>query len=284
MLPGFRYHVVTISAIFFALGIGVLIGSSFVKSTIVEGQTTRLDRLSEQFKNEISQLRDQNQRYGDLADVFPGFLRARLGGLRIALIQTGDYPDTVRRIRETLEKSGSVIASVTIIDPGFPAKIDRQLPQLAQRLRPIHPAPITDKGAVIRVLATAIAKGAADGVINVFADSGLVQRDGDYLQPVDGVVVVGGASDEFRGRAETVDLPLLSEVKLTGVHVVFAEPATAVVSYISALRSADIATVDNADSDIGVIAVAIAILSPAGDYGTKPTARSGPFPPPPSAP
>ena len=59
-----------------------------------------------------------------------------------------------------------------------------------------------------------------------------------------------------------------------------AEPRTAEVSYVESLRAAEIPTVDNAETDIGRVAIVLALLGPAGDYGTKQTARSGTLPVP----
>ena len=39
MSPEFRYHVASLAAVFFALGIGILIGTTFVGTRIVDRQT-----------------------------------------------------------------------------------------------------------------------------------------------------------------------------------------------------------------------------------------------------
>src|SRR5438874_6213158 len=95
MAPGFRYHVVTIAAIFLALGVGIVIGSSFVQSPIVDRLTRQLGSLNEQFKRDVVPLQESNRQYASFVDaITPLMLAGKLAGVRVALIQTGDYPET----------------------------------------------------------------------------------------------------------------------------------------------------------------------------------------------
>src|SRR5437867_402468 len=120
---GFRYHITTLASIFLALGLGVIIGSSFVQSKIVDRQTKLLSDLRTQFETKVVPVQDRNRNYGAFVRELPRVLRGTaLFGSRVALIQTGDYPDTVRAIRETLEESGLLVTSVTTIDRTFPAR------------------------------------------------------------------------------------------------------------------------------------------------------------------
>lgn len=281
MYPSYRYHVTTIAAIFIALGVGIVIGSSFVQSAIVQRQTRRLDELKTQFTQEIAPLREANLHYAQFVERISNVvLDAKLSGMRVALVQTGDYPDTVQRIRETLEQAGATISSVTVIDRLFPARSQTEASDLQSKLRPTHPDLPADASAPLAVLAWALSRGSGDADIAVLEDARLLTHDGSYSLPADRVILVGGATQDYESRADAVDVPLISRLRDAGMKVVFAEPSSAGISYIPAVHNGEVSTVDNADTDIGRLAVALALIAPAGDYGTKNTARNGLVPVP----
>jgi hypothetical protein len=280
LVPGFRYHVATIAAIFLALGVGIIIGSSFVQSAIVDRHTRQLAALREQFATEIGPLRAQNeQKSNAIAAMMPLLLKDRLSGARIALVQTGDYPDTVRKVREALEMAGATVSSVTVIDRSFPTRAEVNLSKLLPNLQATHPDLPGDATALVRVFAQALARGAPDSDLAVLSDAHLIDTEGDYSLPSDFVVLVGGATLENESRAESFDSVLVNQLKGFAVSVVAAEPENAAISYVPVLRGLDITTVDNADTDIGRIALALSLRGERGNYGVKQTARSGMIPP-----
>jgi hypothetical protein len=279
MVPAFRYHLVTMIGIFLALGVGIAIGSSFVQGPLVEQQTRRLDDLRNQYNNQVLVAQESLRSYNDfIAALSPRLIQGRLTGLRVAIVQTGDYPDTVRKTRDALEQAGAKVNSETVLERTFPtrAKVvqDNILPKLVTFPEPLIPG----EGALLKVLAYALCKGGPD-YIAALTDARLIRRDGDYSIPNDWVVVVGGASDDTESRADTVDIPLIEQLKSYGARVLGAESRQAAVSYVVALRSAEISTVDNADTDIGRLAVVLAMKADRGNYGVKPTAESGILPP-----
>ncbi len=271
MAPGFRYHVTTIVAIFMALALGIVIGNSYVQTPIVEKTKEQVAGLQSQFKNEILTMKEQAR----LSERFEEGVRSNivLNGFRVALIQTGDYPDTTRKVRDALEQAGATVVSETVIVPAYPARLEVARSTLMPKLRSAHPELGTDKSEVIRVIAGAIVKGGPETDIDMLADAGLIRKQGDYSQPVGYAILIGGASDE--SRAETVDKPLAAELKTLTVKVVLAEPETAAISYVLPLRGAEIVTVDNADTNRGRVAVLEGLRAAPGDYGIKPTARGG---------
>lgn len=277
MVPSFRYHLVTVCAIFLALGVGIVIGSSFVQSAIVDRQTRRLDELKAQFSREIVPLREQNQRYAEfLTSLAPALLRSHLADVRVALVQTGDYPDALRKIRDALEKSGATIASVTVIDHAFPRVAPVRLAEIWPRLRSGRHLPV-EANSLLRIIAAAIALGGRESDLAVLEEARLIVREGDYTEGNEYVILVGGASVKHESRASSVDVPLITFLKAQSVTVVAAEPENADVSYLTALQDSGIATVEKADTDIGQMTLVLSLHS--GREDAKKTARSGSLPP-----
>jgi hypothetical protein len=279
MAPGFRYHVITVAAIFLALGVGIIIGSSFVQSQIVDRLTRRLETLGDQFRRDIAPLRESNRAYATFVEsVAPMIVANRLAGIRVALIQTGDYSDTVRHVREALEQAGAEIVSTTVISDEFPVRAPEQLPALTSQIK-THGETPTDSAGILGILAQALGHAGHEPDARALEKAGLIELSGDYSKPVSFAILIGGARTLSGSRVNEVDLPLISSLKLLVATVAAVEPSDAEISYVEALRAADIPTVDNADTDIGRIAVVLALRGPAGDYGVKQTARNGTLPP-----
>jgi hypothetical protein len=284
MAPGFRYHVATIAAIFLALGVGIIVGSSFVQSAIVDRMTHRLEEMREQFATEVVVARDKNKRYADFVSALkPILVDGKLTGKRVALVQTGDHPETVRKVREALEQAGATVTSETVIDRGFPTRAKTNLSELLPKLRASHPNLPDDASALIRVLSLAVARGVPEEDLQALEGARLIRRQGDYSQSTDFVVLVGGATLENESRAESLDSPLVEQIKSLGVKVVVTEPEQTPISYIPVLRGSGVTTVDNADTDIGAIALVLALRSQPGSYGVKAFSHDGILPPTPLA-
>lgn len=70
MTQGFRYHVATLAAVFFALGIGIAVGTAFVGSRVVERQTgviTTLERRMETLQGDIKSREDADAVLSDMS-------------------------------------------------------------------------------------------------------------------------------------------------------------------------------------------------------------------------
>jgi len=275
LVPGFRYHVATIAAIFLALGVGIVIGSSFVQSAIVERQTRRLEELNARFSNQVLFEQERNQQYAGFIEALYQRLKERLSNVRVALVQTGDYPDTVQRVREALDHAGATISCVVVIDSSFPTRAETNLTTVLPKLRDSHPNLPAEAGSLLRVLAADLARGGPESDLNALADENLIRWEGDVSRPNDYVILIGGASEEKENRAERLDAPLIAQLRTHGVNIIVAEPKEAALSYIPLLGGGDVTTVDNADTDIGRIALVLAFRAARGDYGVKRTARSG---------
>jgi hypothetical protein len=196
----------------------------------------------------------------------------KLAWMLVAIIHTGVYPVTTRGIRETIESAGATTCTTTL-DRGFVTRAEANLKTLLPLLRAVNADLPLDLTATFSTLARAITNGAPAG-LGPLEEARLLRTDGDFSKPADYVVLVGGASLENESRAETLDAPLLKSLSERAVPIVVAEPKTAAISYLPVLRTADVSTVDNADTDIGRISVVLALQSDRGHFGVKPTASS----------
>jgi hypothetical protein len=278
--PSFRYHVATLTAIFLALGLGIIIGTAFVSSFVVERQTRMLASLRDQFARELEPKRMESDRYARfVASLNPWLIQGKLTGKRVAVVQTGDYPDAARGVKEIVESAGATTSTI-VIDRGFPTRAQTNLSAVLPKLRAMHPELPADASALLTTIGQVLAHGGRTD-LQPMEDARLLRSDGDFSQPSDYVILVGGASLENESRAEALDLPLIKYLRDRGTVVLAAEPLDPAISYVPLLKGADVAIVDNADTDIGRIAIVLAFRAERGHYGVRNSASSIlPSPPP----
>ena len=72
-MVNFRFHIVSLIAVFLAIGLGILMGSAVVKGAIVD----RLDREIDQVRKESDNLRNANRQTNDDLDRANGSSRIR---------------------------------------------------------------------------------------------------------------------------------------------------------------------------------------------------------------
>jgi hypothetical protein len=122
MIVDFKYHIASLVAVFMALGIGVIIGSSVLGESLVQNivaeQELLISRLEEDYdglKAELAITREEikkqkaiisdYQRYAE--DTFAHILKDRLKGKKIALVVNPLSTDAGALIRNGLELAGA---------------------------------------------------------------------------------------------------------------------------------------------------------------------------------
>lgn len=279
MGPGFRYHVATIVAVFMALGIGMVIGSSYLQEALVERLRTQLTQLNERFSNEIQPLREENEiKSRALTTISSMVTRNTLDKSRIAIVVTGDYADTVPQVVDAIKAAGGTVASVTRMSPATSLKLERSLDQILRDLRRWRPTLPDGRDGVFDMLASVLVRGSSPTDIRAMEGTGIVEMQGDYRNAVNAVVLIGGGRDRSDQRWLAMDYPLLDAMAEYGVVIVGAEPKDAVQSYIPIYQEKNLSTVDNIDTEIGRTALVLVLAGERGSYGVKSTASDGILP------
>lgn len=289
MGPGFKYHIVTISAIFFALTIGLVVGSVFVSPQFANRQEHAIGRLQETLNTDIEEKRREIDQYRDcVATLSPLALRGRLGGAVVAVIQTGDYPEDAGRASDAV----AMASPKAIVHLTLTAAMDRSSEEVQGALAGPHeedPAFPPDRDTLIQMLASVVARGdkPATPLLPSLEREGLVRltAEDSYTLPVRYAVIVAGSRNIDSLRTSRVDMPLIRALLKQGISVVACEGQDAQSSDMPAFRvfKDRVSTVDNVDTDIGRCALILSFSGPAGSYGTKPGADHL-LPPAPEAP
>jgi hypothetical protein len=272
----FRYHAISLIAVFLALGIGVLLGVTIGEEGVVSGASQDLEQSLR------GDLRSSRDRVSDLrADLgirdqferqaYPGLVADLLPGFRVGIVAMGDLPgDYGELIRNAVEPAGAEIASISVIEA--PLRLDR----LAKELRRSSFAELDTDRDVLFKFGARVGKQLANG-------GGLVDRvKGDLFSSsrgeyrgLDGIVWVrdrhklSGDEKQDQDRFET---GLLQGMRATDAEIVGVETRQADPSQIPFMRRNGLASVDDLDLVAGRTALVYVLLGADGQFGVKGTA------------
>jgi hypothetical protein len=116
-LINFRFHLVSLIAVFLAMGLGILVGSTVVDQVVVD----RLDREIRDVSHESNQVKSENSRLGDQVSKLNDFVQKssqyaaqdRLDGVPVAIVaEKGVDGSAVSSLLSTVKASGAVVPGV----------------------------------------------------------------------------------------------------------------------------------------------------------------------------
>ncbi|MDQ3573072.1 MAG: copper transporter [Actinomycetota bacterium] len=273
-----RYHAASLAAIFFALGIGILIGAA-LGSDIVSGTADNLER---DLGEDLDRLRAEN---GDLeADlqaerefqelIVPAVTAGRLPRQEVALIALGvtDTQQITADLKAALTPAGAELVEVANV--GEPPKTDELIDLLGR-----GPGAGANRAEALR-LASERAGGLLVGRGSGLADAlgVLVTGFKGEAKSIDAAVVVRDSPDDLTPReasdTKRLEAGLIEGMRDAGVRVVGAERSDVSESSIEALEGLGLTTVDNIEQLPGRVALVLALDGSEGSFGVKETADS----------
>lgn len=289
----FRYHLVSIVAVFLALALGIVVGTTALNGPItkdlrkqVNDTKAQRDRLAGQVKALQGQVDDA----GKFASTYGAQLVAgTLKGRTIVLVSMPGSTSGMRSgVSRQLTAAGAAIGGqVTLtkeyLDPssgtgivslatGQSRPIDITLPETSDP---------TQLGAAL-LAPVLLGKGEANDLTQVlggFSELHMVNTSSD-IKPSTDVVVLGEGALAHNSYASSAELAFVNALAKDGGHVVVAGDATSAQKsgLVAAVRGAGgnrnaVATVDNADTAFGQVSSALAlagvIAGRVGHYGTQ---------------
>jgi hypothetical protein len=273
----FRYHALSLAAVFLALGIGIVLGATLGDSVISEANKDVRSSL----QGDLLDARSDAQKANNGVNQRDRFINAaaqylaanKLSGERILIVSSGTLPGSIESgIRTAVKTGAGTVDAVARFDaqPKL-AKLVAGLPARFQALA------ATPDG--IRTLGQRIGRSLVRGdrvahaLRNQFPDA----FNGD-LAGADAVVYYRSA-DNRTDEAKTFESALIEGLRSGGVPVVGAEQSDAGRSQIPFYERAAISTVDDLDQPAGKIALVLALGGAAGNFGFKKTADA-PLPAP----
>lgn len=301
----FRYHIVSLVAVFLALGVGILLGSGPLDEQIQGTLQTQTDQLREEqqhLREEITSLNKEVDLGDNFAKEVAGPITAnQLTARTVAVFALpGVDKGLVDETTKSLQNAGATVTGTVTLTDFYvdPSKAQSPMEDLALRL---VPAGVTfpKNASVMDRVGTVVARStvtsdpdqstkvdqSAAELISGMQELGALEVTGQPGRRAElAVVVAPPAPTDRKVKAETVDAANAALLSLTtaldrgsrGVVVTGAKMSAAQGGFVQAVRGSSdqakgVSTIDVADTPVGHIALVLALVEQtrgaAGDYG-----------------
>lgn len=287
----FRYHIVSLIAVFLALAVGVILGAGPLGGTFGEQLTAQVETLRQEKEALRIELEDARADNEDLvtfvdsaaAQLLPGTLTDV--GVTVMELPEADS-DTVSTLLDRVEQaggqvSGHVAATSRWTDPADQAVRD----QAAAEIRALMLIPPADDATSEQVLGHGLALALSDrdplaseafsssagAIYTVLLDAGLIEEDTARTAPADVMLVVAPAPLEDPGEAGDADAAALAIEVATvagfaGQPAVLAGTDEDATDLVDAVRNdpdgaAAVSTVDSIDAVTGQVITPLALAA-----------------------
>ncbi len=281
MIIDYKYHIASLVAVFLALGIGILIGSTLLgNDALIDYQKQVTNGLENQLQslrkaNETVQVRantletDSNMHKQFEKQVLPVLAAGKLTGKNFAIVELNNF-GFPPELSEIIKTAGGSVSSVTSVNATDDEK--KTISTLQQELAwPVKTSDELYKRLGIEI-ANSIATGENKAVTSYLVEKELLKTSGEYGIPVDGIIIVGGSYKE-NNRNIQIDFSLIDYFNELNISMVGVEETDVIFSSMKEYQRKHISTVDNIDTVPGQMAMVLALGGQPGHYGIKSTAQ-----------
>lgn len=277
----FRYHAISLVAVFIALALGLLLGVAIGDSGLVSnaerdirsGLRADVRKANDRAKDAA---RERDKAEDELDAAYPLLVGGQLAGRSIGLIFLGNGSQEISDdVKAALEDTGATRVNVASIE------------------EPLDIAALAENAKGTRYAAMQGADGPDLDLVEAFGfrmaaqyvlPGQLIGRERDdlfdrlagSLKPLQGVVLVRkraeGLSDEQEAVLDRFERGFARGLKATLVPAAGAERSTSAPSQVGWYEEQGLSSVDNADRTIGRAALVFALTGAKGSFGDKSTA------------
>jgi hypothetical protein len=289
-MTNIRFQIISITAIFAAVGVGLALGTVTRNSPASAAAQAELSALSAENDDLQAQLdylgRDEVTLEKFAEDLAPAVLAGRLTSIKVLVLATPSGVDSVAGVRQMLVAAGAdVTATLQATTKFYDPRYSDELLDLAHTALPSSvvgaiPEGADGVGASSAVLSAvllkhtpAVAEEDLRTVLTSYASRGYLLGTEELGAPADVVVVVSGppSTDEDAAKRNAAALAMVSQFDRAGKVVVAATTQTGVGNLVSQVRAdpqmkLSVSTVDNVTTPQGRL---VAVWAAADQLGGK---------------
>jgi copper transport outer membrane protein MctB len=298
----FRYHVVSLTAVFLALAIGLVVGTAALNGPVADSLNNRVTELRKdntQLRDTVSNLEEQLNREEDFAtEAAPLLLAGKLTGRRVLVLTLPTGREQADAVRAMLTAAGATVTGrVDVQDSFFNPENSEELLYLAnQASQPTisttglpansdgveTASALLASGVLDRAEGTAVTPADLTALLTAYEKAGYLgfpdPAKDKPTGPAQAVVVVSGLpyTDKDSAKKDESVVTLVSQFDRVG-RVVVAGNGASDGNVVAAVRgdgslTKAITTVDNANTVQGQVVTALAAAEllqtdKAGQYG-----------------
>ena len=274
----FRYHALSLAAVFIALIVGLLLGVAIGDKELVSSARQDLRDSLRADVREAAQERDdanarlrEQERFADAA--LPILTAGQLPGARVGLVLLGDDDGAPGIVRSTLAPTGADLGFVAVVRENV------DLAAVAERARGTRYAKIENDATLLDDLGKRVGiQMVLGGRLVRQLRTQLLRSVSGSIGNVDGIIVMRSA-DRPRDHDDAEHLSELQDgiargLVQTGVPVVGVERRASDPSSIAWFRDREMSSVDNVDEQAGRAALVFVLAGNQGAYGRRDSAQA----------
>lgn len=299
----FRYHVVSLTAVFLALAIGLIVGTAALNGPLsdeLKHQVTQLSAQNQQYRSQVNNLTSEvNQREQFASQIAPLVLPNKLVGRRVVVVSTQQSQADLKALETDLQLAGAKVTGHVEIQDGFfkPANNETLLDLASQSgsTSAITGLPANSDGvetssallaAVLLDHQPVVNPQSQKAILTAFSDAHFVNLDGTVTGTADAVIILGGLpyTDQDAATENQNEVTMVDQFDKAGPVVVGAPSTAGPGNVVAAIRgdaslSKTVSTVDNDTTLQGLLAVTLAmheqaVLGKTGHYGLASSATA----------
>ncbi|HIH2801061.1 TPA: copper transporter, partial [Clostridioides difficile] len=255
-----KYYIVTIGAIFIALGIGMLVGFNLnnnqqlseQQANIINDLDDKFDILKEKNDKLDSDLASVNRDYEEAVNFInknvDKILAGSLNGKSIGIISANENDDYTKNIEDIINKSNGSIAFNIILKENItnPEKLKEMSTKLGTDVKNANDA--------VNYIIDTLKKEDASDILTYLQELDVIKFNfiGDTYLKYDSVVIAGGndAKDSTK-QFEKIEKFVVSKLKSENKYLVEVQNTGVKTSYVELYSKNKVATIDNIDEGIG---------------------------------
>ncbi|WP_035737579.1 copper transporter [Glycomyces arizonensis] len=282
----FRYHLISLTAVFLALTIGLILGTAALNGPAMEAIEATSQSLRDRnnaMRDEIEALQEELQDDQSFAsEIAPSYLDGRLTGQKILLVALpGAETEVVDAVEEKLDYAGATSAGrISLLDDFLDPANNDQLADLVDGVTPdTIEAPVTYDGvAAMSAILAAVTTGSFEGapveiaagdittVTTGLTELGMLTVETEPTGGATGVMLVGGAAaaDSDADERNTAVVTIATAFAVDDPTVYAASTSAGEGNPVVALRGDDIeapvSTVNSVTAPQGQIGAVMALV------------------------
>lgn len=265
----FRYHALSLVAVFLALAIGILLGATIGNSLVSDADRGLRSSLHQDVinaRNSASQAQGElSQRDKIISAALPMLVQGELTGQRVAVVATGSLPGGIEsQVRQTVETAGGLVDSTSVFD--VPTQLESIMRAAGMRGR--NPTAVQN---LARRIARSVVNGAG---IAVRMRRALPDAMRGYFRGAGSVVFYHSPPpdqevNQDKSLREAFENGLAQGLRDQGVQTVGVEDQGTNPSQVGWYKDQQMSSVDSVDLPGGQIALVYALGGQKGNFGVK---------------
>jgi hypothetical protein len=301
----FRYHVVSLTAVFLALAIGLIVGTAAANGPAVDALDDRVSQLSgenQQYREKVDHLEDQVNKQDQYATESAAMLLAgRLAGRRVLLLSVEDADDNsdkyAKGVLDMLGVAGAKVVGRVKIREDFTKQAGRHTlldlahsaaPPAVSGALPANGDGVETSAALLAALLAGRGDTLVDGtrtVLSAYESQGFLEVQESVTAPAEAVVIAAGQpyADKEKEYRNAAVLTLVERFDQAAPLALAAGSGAGPGNVVRAVRDdpalvKTVSTVDTGATSTGHVVTVMALIDQlagrVGHYGLAPGATS----------